>query len=443
MKNIISYNNIFKVSLPIIISGLSVNIVNITDTIFLSNLSEIALGAAGNAGILYYTFLMVGAGFTVGAQIIIARRNGEGNLAKIGSLVNQTGYFILLLGLIAFLILRYVADFFLPSIVSSENVLVLIEEYLHYRSWGIFFTLINLVFIAFYVGTTKTKVLSWITPVSAGINIFLDYGLIFGNLGMPALGVKGAALASNMAEAVGSLIFFTYTLNLKTKYAYKLFEIEKPDFIKIKRILITAGPIMIQNFITLGAWFIFFSLIENLGEDQLAVSHIIRSIYMFIMIPVFGFADATNTLTSNLLGQKEPNKVYQLIIRIIQISFFANLIVMPIVWWQRELAIGIYTSNPIIFELTEPVLMVISGAIFVFSIGIIYYRAIAGTGKTLVAFWIEAITIFIYLIYVYYVTKINPSSLSVVWASEFVYFGFMSVIGYLYMKYGNWKTSKV
>lgn len=443
MKNIISYKNISKVALPIIISGLSINIVNITDTIFLSNLSEVALGAAGNAGILYYTFVLIGAGFAVGSQIIIGRRNGEKNFHKIGSLVLQTGYFMLAMSIIFFFLLRFGGPFFLKNLVTSEEVYVLINEYLFHRSWGIFFTLITLVFISFYVGTTKTKVLSWITPISALINIVLDYGLIFGHFGLPAMGVKGAAIASNIAEIIGVSIFLYYTLNLKSKSKYLLFMPEMPDFKKIGRILFTAGPIMVQNFITLASWFVFFTLIENLGESQLAVSHIIRSIYMLIMIPVFGFADATNTLTSNLLGKNQADKVFNLVFRVIIISVLANLITMPLVYLNKDFVLGIYTQNPEILSLTEPVLLIISFAIFVFSVGIILYRAIAGTGKTLVAFWIEFVTLVIYLIYVVYFTKINPSSLSVVWSSEFVYFGFMSIIGFLYLKYGNWKTSKI
>lgn len=443
VKNIISYKNIVRVAFPIIVSGLSINIVTITDTIFLSNLSEVALGAAGNAAILFYIFILLGAGFTVGAQIIIARRNGEENFSKIGSLVSQSAYFILFLGLLFFVFLRYFTPTLLSNIVQSKDVFSLIVEYLQQRSWGIFFSLITLVYVAFYVGTTKTKVLGFITPITALLNIFLDYAFIFGHFGFEPMGVKGAALASNLAEFLGVTLFTIYTLQLKSKKKYNLFVIEWPNLQKIGKILYTAGPIMIQNFLTLGAWFVFFTLIENIGQNELAVSHIIRSIYMIIMIPVFGFADSTNTLTSNLMGQGKPNLVFSLIFRICIISFVSLLVMMPLVNWQSHLVIGLYTQNPIIYKMTAEVLKVISMAIFVFALGIILYRAIAGTGKTIVAFWIEVVTLVIYLAYVVYVTRIVPSSLNVIWASEFVYFGFMSVIGILYLKNGQWKRSNI
>ena len=70
---------------------------------------------------------------------------------------------------------------------------------------------------------------------------------------------------------------------------------------------------MLQSFLSLSSWFIFFIIIEKLGERELAISHIIRSIYMVLMIPLFGFSSATNTLVSNLIGQGRSGQVLMLI----------------------------------------------------------------------------------------------------------------------------------
>ncbi len=83
LKTSISYRSIFLLALPIIISGISQNIVTVVDTAFLGALGIAELGAAGNMGILYLLMLTIGMGYTNGAQIIIARRNGESNFDKI------------------------------------------------------------------------------------------------------------------------------------------------------------------------------------------------------------------------------------------------------------------------------------------------------------------------------------------------------------------------
>ena len=441
MHQLLRYKHIFKVSVPIIVSGLSVNIVNITDTIFLSNVGELALGAAGNAGILYYIFVLLGMGFSSGAQIIIGRRNGEQQFERIGSLVTQTMYFLLASSILFIFLIRLSATHFLPTIVASEEILQLIREYLNTRSWGIVFTLGNMAFISYYVGTTRTKILGIITPLMAALNVFLDYALIFGAFGLPKMGVEGAALASNISEAYGYAALFTYTYLLKDKSKYRLFELEAPNLQKIGRILVTAGPIMVQNFITLSSWFAFFSIIENLSERALAISHIVRSLYMFVMIPVFGFGDATNTLVSNLMGEERSDLVVSLIKRVSRIALLANLFMLPLLIGLSDYTLLIYTRDIELIAATIPSLRVVAGSMFVFSLALVVYRAITGIGRTKEALLIEIISISIYMCYTYYVGVIVRASLPVVWVSEFVYFGAMLLISVLYLRYSKWQDT--
>lgn len=440
---LLRFRHIFKVAVPIIVSGLSVNIVNITDTIFLSNVGELALGAAGNAGILYYIFVLLGSGFTAGAQIIIGRRNGEQRFTLIGSLLAQTIYFLLFASLLFVLLIQWSSTHFLPLIVASQDILSLIQEYLQMRSWGIIFSLMNLAFISFYVGTTRTRILGIITPAMASLNILLDYLLIFGEAGFPQMGVEGAALASNISEACGLIALATYTYLLKDKAKYRLFEWEGMDTKKIGRILVTAGPIMVQNFITLSSWFVFFSIIENLGERALAISHIVRSMYMFVMIPVFGFGDTTNTLVSNLMGEGRSDRIYALLKRIALLGVLANVLMLPFLVGLADYTLLAYTRDLALIEDTKPSLQVVGGAMFVFSLAIILYRAITGIGRTREALLIEVISIAIYMGFTYYVGAVLQASLPVVWTAEFVYFGTMLILAVLFFRLVDWRNTKV
>lgn len=66
---------------------------------------------------------------------------------------------------------------------------------------------------------------------------------------------------------------------------------------------------MIQKLLSFGTWFIFFALVEHMGETPIAVSGIVRSVYMLVMIPVFAFGATANTLTSRLIGEGKQNEV--------------------------------------------------------------------------------------------------------------------------------------
>ncbi len=443
MEAIISYKNIWKISIPIIISGVAQNVVNVTDTMFLGKLSNVALGAAGNAGIFYFILVITGMGFTTGAQIIIGRRNGEENFNQIGRIFDHCIYFITPLALLLFFFIKYWSAPLLEIITQSDNILDASTQYLNYRAFGIFFAYLNFAFIAFYVGTTKTKVLIYTTVIMMAVNVFLDYVLIFGNFGFPELGIEGAAIASVISEIAALLFFIIYTFKMVDLKKYNLFGFKAFDASILKRILNVGSPMMLQNFLSLSSWFIFFMIIEKLGEKELAISHIIRSIYMVLMIPLFGFSSATNTLVSNLIGQGNSHLVLTLIKKITILSLLSTSVMLLFNLFFAKEMIGFYTTdNNLILE-TIPTLNVISATMFFFSIAFILFNGVSGTGNTKASLLIEIITITIYLTATYYIAIHLKSSLPVVWCSEFIYFGLLTIMSFAYLKWGNWKNREI
>ncbi|WP_170227978.1 MATE family efflux transporter [Vicingus serpentipes] len=443
MLNNVSYKKIWQISLPIIISGVAQNIVNVTDTAFLGQVSNVALGAAGNAGILYFVIIITGMGFTTGTQILIGRRNGEQNYKQIGKITDHTFYFIIPFALLLFTIVQFYSSNFLSEIIKSENILIAANQYLDYRIWGIFFAFINFTFIAFFVGTTQTKILSYVTILMMVVNVILDYILIFGHLGFAPMGVSGAALASVISEGIAFLFILGYTLTKVDLNKYSLFKFQKFESKLFFRLFNVSSPIMAQNFLSLSSWFIFFMIIEKIGETELAISHIVRSIYMVLMIPLFGFSNATNTLVSNLIGENRTESVLPVIKKIILLSLACTFVLSLICFFIPELLVSFYTSDSLLISQTVETLRVINITMFFFCVSFILFNGVTGTGNTRASLLIEFINIVIYLASAYYIGITLQSSLPVVWASEFIYFGCLGLLSYLYLKKGNWKSLNI
>ena len=110
MKAQISNREIWGIALPIMLGNLAQTIINFTDTAFLGHLGVIALGASMLAGLFYYVFTTVAAGFAVGIQIIVARRFGERNYGRVGVIFEHGSLFVLLLGAVLFSILYLFSD---------------------------------------------------------------------------------------------------------------------------------------------------------------------------------------------------------------------------------------------------------------------------------------------------------------------------------------------
>jgi len=219
-----TYKQIWKIAYPIILGSLAQNIINVTDTAFMGRVGEVELGGAAIGSLFYIVFFMIGFGLSNGMQIIISRRSGENKDGQIGK--NLDNGIIILLGLAlgSYFIIKFLTPSILSSILQSKEVFDASMQYLDYRVWSIFFTFIFVAFRAFYIGIADTKIIIWSSFLLAGVNVILDYCLIFGNWGFPEMGIGGAGLASGIAEAVTTIFILTYVLahrfNFKFNPAY-------------------------------------------------------------------------------------------------------------------------------------------------------------------------------------------------------------------------------
>ncbi|RLD36319.1 MAG: MATE family efflux transporter, partial [Bacteroidetes bacterium] len=375
---------------------------------------------------------MLGWGFGIGTQIIISRRYGEKKLSEIGIVIEHSLYFLIPLAVLMFFLMFLVSDNFLGFLLKSGDIQSASNEYLHYRLYGILFAYVNMAFRALYIGIGRTKVISWTTIVMAVVNILFDYLLICGKFGFPELGIKGAAIASVMAEFAAMITFFVYARLDKNLEPFLIFKFQHFSKQLYYRIIKVASPMMFQNFFSIGVWFLFFVLVESLGEHALAISNIIRSVYVVIMLPIWGFASATNTLVGWVIGQGKEGEVLSVLKKVIILSFFSVLILIGLILIAPEKVLHIYTNDMLLIRDALPVLYVVSGSALFIAVGFILFNGVSGTGKTNVSLSLEIGILFIYLAYSYSLIKLFDVTVAQVWTAEYIYGALLAIISYLY-----------
>ena len=443
MKQAITYRNIWRISFPIIVSSAAQNIVSAVDTAFLGRLSENAVGAAGNSIIFYYTLVVAAFGFSIGGEIMVGRKNGEGNFPEVGKLIDHCIYAFIPFSLLLFTILFFFSPAILGQVTRSAEILEISVDFIQYRAFGIFFALANLIFRIFYIGITHTRILITSTLLMGIVNVILDYSLIFGHFGLPAMGVKGAALASVIAEASATLFFYLYTRRQREFKKYHLFDMSRFELRRFKNLLRISAPTALQSFLAVSSWFIFFLIIEKLGERELAISHIVRSIYMVMVIPLFGFSQSTSTLVSNVIGQGDVDKVLRLVRKSVLLGLACSGIFFPLILAIPERILSVYTQNTALIAEAVPVLQVVNVAMILFALAYNLFNAVSGTGKTTVSLAIEVTTLVIYLTGTWLLGIHLQMPLEIVWYSEFVYFGVMGPLSFLYLRYGRWRNARI
>lgn len=438
-----SYRRIWQISLPIILSLVAQNVVNVTDTAFLGRVGEVELGASAIAGLFYISIFMLGFGFGIGGQILIARRYGERKFTEIGRITDNSLYFLMGLALLLFLVIKFFSPAMLRPMIASDKVYNASIDFLQYRIYGIFFAFGNVLLRSFFIGITNTRVLTYNAVIMAATNVFLDYALIFGNFGFPEMGIKGAAIASAISEAVAAIYFFIYTYKMVDLNKYNLLRFARFDWKVVKTTLDISLFVMLQYFLSLAGWFVFFMIIEKMGERPLAISNIIRSAYIVLMIPVFAFGSIVNSLVSTAIGEGKRHLVIPLIKKVALMNFVLIGAIVLISALIPRFIISAYTSDPELINQTMPAFYIVISALFLFSFGNILFSGVSGTANTATALWIELSTIIVYLFTCWFLAVHLRLRIELVWTSEFVYFAVLTLLSYLYLKSGNWKKKVI
>lgn len=297
-----SIRGILNVTLPLVLSALSANLMYVTDRIILGYYSLNAMTAAGIAmNILgLYSFFAVSIAST--AEVFIGQYNGASKTQKLTEPVWQMVYFALF-SFVLFVPLGFFTETlsFFPEYCKSEGV--------SYQSILTTFSAIpaiNSAFSAFFIGRGKTKIITLVVFIGGILNIFLDYILIFGVDGVvPEMGARGAALATIFSTVVQTIILFLAfaSKHNRTKYnAFQNMKFNKEIFFGCLKI---GAPLAIGRIFELLAWYIVFVALSYTSQRLAMIQSICVSIYILFIFFGDGLNKSIATLSANLIGQKD------------------------------------------------------------------------------------------------------------------------------------------
>lgn len=438
-----TYAQIWTIAYPILVSTLMEQLIGMTDAAFLGRVGEVELGASALGGIFYIAVFMLGFGFSIGAQILMARRNGEGNYERIGTIFYHSLAFLFLMACVLCGLTHWLAPIILENIISSHAVFEATNAYIDWRVFGFFFAFLNVMFRAFYVATTQTRTLTLNSVVMVLSNVVFNYILIFGKFGLPALGIAGAAIGSCLAEMVSSMFFIIYTCRRMPYAKYALNRIPTFRFNLLGKILGISVWTMVQNFLSLATWFLFFLSVEHLGESNLAATNIVRNISSFTFMTVIALASTASTLTSNLIGAGQTICVKPMLRRVVKMGFVVLAPLIAIIGFFPDAVMSIFTNDETLKNTARGALYVMLSS-YIFTIPAqILFHSVSGTGNTRTALVIEATALFIYCIFIGIAIFHFRVSLPACWLSEHVYAVFALIFSFGYLKYGNWQKKQL
>ncbi len=437
------YRQILGMGLPITLAMLVPQINFITNNIFLGGLGETELASAGITGVYYLIFAVIGNGLNNGVQSLISRRAGQDLPKEIGRLFFNGVWVALGIAAIGIAVTYLVAPTILNFSIHDQGIAKQCIDFLLIRIWGLPLLYLYVLRNALLVGTNQTKLLVWGTLAEALTNIFLDYGLIYGHFGLPAIGFNGAAYASIIAEGTGLLVIYAVIRLKGIHRSFGFFENRRPETSVIRLILVQSSPLIVQYCASVATWEYFYILIEHHGARALAISNTMRNLFGLFGIFSWSFASTTNSLVSNIIGQGRHEEVIPLLHRVIRISFSISLFIFILLNIWPEWFLSFYGQGEDFISDAIPVVRVVSVALVMMSFSTVWLNAITGTGNTVVNLTIEFITLVIYTVYVYFVVEVWHMPITWGWGSECVYWISMFTMAYFYMKSNRWKNKQI
>ena len=439
----ISNRQILKIALPISLAIFVPQLNFITNNIFLGHYSQEALAAGGLAGVYFLIFAMIGYGLNSGLQTLIARRAGENRPEEIGKIFSQGVFISLYIAVIGIVISWLVAPAIFRAVienpVTAENTIGFIKI----RIWGLPFLYVYQMRNALLVGTNNSRYLVIGTLAETVANVLFDYLLIFGNLGFPEMGLNGAAVASIIAEFTGMFVIFVVIHYKGISQRFSLFKYFRWDIHYVKQLLSISLPLIFQLAISIISWEFFYILVEHHGQQALAISQVMRNVFGIAGCFTWAFASTSSAMVSNIIGQGKKDQVEFLIMKIVRISFLFALVLASLVNIFPGLLLSVFGQDEEFINAAIPVIRVVTSAMLLMSISVVWLNAVTGTGNSRYTFYIELITIILYSIYVYLVLEHFNLSIVYGWMSEWLYWISLFILSWLYIRSGKWKSKVI
>lgn len=379
MPNNQRLREIFLLALPIIGGMMSQNVLNLVDTAMVGRLGETALAAAGLGSFTSFMANALVLGLGVGVQAIASRRMGEGNDHMAALPLNGGLMIALMVGLPLTAVLWLLAPLFYPLLIDDPEVVAVGTEYFQLRLISIAAVGMNFSFRGYWNGVSMSWVYMRTLVMMHVLNVLLNYGFIFGNIGLPEMGAPGAALGTSVAIWVGAAFYFLQAMKLARGNGFMS---GLPTRDTISTMLRLAIPNSLQQLFFSAGLTVMFVLIGMIGTNELAVANVLIQLTLVCILPGMGFGLAAATLVGRSLGRGDPSDASQWGWDVVKVAVCVLAILGLPMLLVPQLLLGVFLTDPAAVELGRIPLQILGAGIALDAVGLVLMHALLGSGDS-------------------------------------------------------------
>ncbi len=293
---------IVSLAAPIMAAMVSANVMTLVDTAMVGVLGDSALAAVGIGTVAYFMCVAPVLGVSTGVQVIAARRKGQDRHSEMALSLNAGILFALLVGVPLSGFIYLLVPWFFPHLNDDPEVVAQGVPYLRLLVLNIVLTGLKFAFRGYWNGVDLSRLYMWTLLVMHSSNVLFNYLLIFGKLGLPALGVPGAGLGTLLAHVLGVGIYFY--LGWKHAWANGFLR-SWPSTARLLEVARLAVPSGAQLFLTGAGFTALYKIIGLLGTAETAAVSVLVKISNVAILPATGLGVAAATLVGQAMGRND------------------------------------------------------------------------------------------------------------------------------------------
>ena len=379
---------IWGIALPIMGGMMSQNVLNLVDIGMVGRLGDSALAATGIGGFSNYLAISFIIGLSAGVQALASRRVGEGRDSETAIPLNGGLLLALMIGIPLCIILYLITPWAFNFLTGDAEVRELGVPYLQVRILSMVAVGMNFSFRGYWSAIHMTGIYLRTLLIMHAINIFLNWVLIFGNLGAPELGVYGAGLATTIALYIGTGLYFFFAMRHASDKGFlhgipsrntlwQQFKISLPS--SLQQLFFSAGLVTLM-------W-----IVGQIGTAEVAAINILMTFHITALLPAFGVALAATTLVGNALGRKDPEDAAAWGWNCAALTFVYGVIMSLLLIPLSEPILAIFLTNPETRQLAHLPMVLWALMISFDTAGMVLMNALIGAGDTRRSMWISLI----------------------------------------------------
>lgn len=437
---------ILLLSIPMVLEMIMESVFALVDIFFVSRLGAEAIATVGITESLMTIIYAISIGLSVGTTALVSRRIGEKKPEEAAVSAVQA----IFTGIAVSMIFSAVGIFFSKDLLrlmgASEATIEMGYMYPAIMLGGngviMLLFIINAVFRSSGDAAISMRVL-WFANI---LNIILDPLLIFGIGPFPEMGVKGAAVATNIGRGVAVV----YQLYLLGKGRYRVKVRARQIVLKVREMIklvkLSLGAIG-QYLIATSSWVFLVWVVTSLGEEVVAGYTIAIRIILFALLPSWGLANAAATLVGQNLGAKQPDRAERSawVVGIANMIFLGLVSIVFIAIPDSFISMFVDgVAEPVVMQSGLTCLRVISFGFLVFAMGQVMINSINGAGDTATPVWINFIAFWLLEIPLAYVfTNVLDLHVNGVCYAILIGEAAMTMIAIVIFRRGKWKLKEV